>query len=384
MKALFSSISSLLLILLLITACGGQSLQQEATVGETESAMNADGTCIEGFRLFAHKLLATEPLCVSEEPERIIAFEPFEILMSLEAPPIATFSGNLENYAIDFPALADDIENIGSIGVSSSPNIEAIVAANPDLIIGTTQRWRDMYEDLSAIAPTALYDFTHSGQWKEVAEFVADVTNQQTAYESLLQNYEERVSTLREELANSGLSISVVRVLPTGVRLYVLDSFSGEVIDDIGLARPESQQYTHAEMLDEFQQPSFYNISDENLQLADADVIFSWTLGATPEIADQAREQQLALRDDPLWSTLNAVQNDNVYEVGGYWIGLSFVAAHYMLDDLYEHVLDTEPTTPNPFVHSTESGENEGAESQCMYSRNTQRPGTSMLEYLRG
>ena len=358
MPTLFRYISNLLLFLLLITSCGGQSPQQEATVGEVEYAMNADGTCNEGFRLFEHELLATDPLCVPEEPERIIVFEPFEILMSLEVPPVATFSGNLENYVTDFPTLAADIENIGNIGASTSPNVEAIVAANPDLIIGTTQRWGDRYEDLSAIAPTALYDLSYSGQWKEVAEFVADVTNQQASYEALLQNYEERVGILREELADSGLNISVVRVLPTGVRLYVLDSFSGEVIDDIGLLRPESQQYTHAEMLDEFQQPSFYNISDENLQLADADIIFSWTLGATPEIADQAREQQLALRNDPLWSTLNAVQNDNVHEVGGYWIGLSFVAAHYMLDDIYEHVLGTEPKTPNPFVRAIESGEN--------------------------
>ncbi|MEM8535858.1 MAG: hypothetical protein AAGF95_33840 [Chloroflexota bacterium] len=56
---------------------------------------------------------------------------------------------------------------------------------------------------------------------------------------------------------------------------------------------------------------------------------------------------------------MNAVQNDNVHEVGGYWIGLSFVAAHYMLDDIYKHVLGTEPTTPNPFVRTTGSGENE-------------------------
>jgi iron complex transport system substrate-binding protein len=320
-------------------------------------AAQNDTPCEDGFRLFEHELLATDPVCIPEQPERIVALESFEVLLSLDYPPVAAVTSFLENHVINFPTLAEEVDDIEGLGTLRTPNAEVLIAANPDLIIGSRQRLEPFYDQLSTIAPTVLYDFAHSGLWKEVTAMLADITNQQDEYEAQLALYESRVQEFREALGDTELSVSVVRILPTGVRLYTQDSFSGEVIESVGLTRPESQQYTNDEMLDEFGQPTFYGISRENLQLADGDFIFIWTTGYTPEVAADAKERLQALRDDPLWSTLGAVRDNDIHEVGGYWIGSSFIAAHYMLDDLFEYVLDTEPTIPNPFVRTDATDE---------------------------
>ena len=349
MKHIIRFIAVFLLLALLVACASGEqgSTLGEATAEPDEAA--ATDECSEGFRFFDHELLSTEPVCVPESPQRVIALESFEALISLDAPPVATFENFLDNWLLEYPSLADDVTGIESIGVMPEPSIETMLTLEPDLIIGSAQRWSENYDDFSTLAPTVLYDFEHSGMWREVTDLVAEMTNRQEEYNEQLQAYEARVDELRQALGQEETIISVVRIRPADVRLYTLDSFPGEVIGSVGLQRPESQQYTNAELLSEFGQTTFYEISTENIEMSDGDVVFLWTTSTTEQIAAQAEERLQALRDDPIWGTLNAVQAGAVYEVEGYWIGSGFIAAHYMLDDLYEHVLGTEPESPNPF-----------------------------------
>jgi iron complex transport system substrate-binding protein len=317
--------------------------------------------CEPGFRLFDHELLATNPVCIPEQPQRIIALErlSFETLMSVDHPPLATSSGYLENFVIDFPAIADRVEGIENVGTTDeTPNFEALLALQPDLIFGSGPRALEFYDALSAIAPTLLYDFDHSGQWQDIAGFTVDAVSRQEAYTELMTVYNARLDILRETVSDSEPVISVVRIMPTDVRLYVRDSFSGEIIHAAGLRRPESQDYTSAEMQAAFGQQTFYTISQEQVPMADGDIIFIWTTGSTRDLAEDAAARLEALRSDPLWGALPAVQNGAIHEVGGYWIGSSYIAAHYVLDDLFRYVAGVDPAevAPNPFV----SGETEG------------------------
>ncbi|MEM9955410.1 MAG: iron-siderophore ABC transporter substrate-binding protein, partial [Chloroflexota bacterium] len=318
--------------------------------------------CEDGFRLFDHELLATDPVCIPETPQRIISLErlSFETLMSINYLPVATASGYLENFVIDFPTISDRIESIEDIGTTVNPNAESLLDAQPDLIFGSGPRTLELYDELSSIAPTLLFEFDHSGQWLDIAAFVADAIGAEDAYQRLLADYEARLDALRDELGGNSPIISVVRIRPSDVRLYVTDSFSGQVINSANLPRPTSQDYTSDEMQAEFGQQTFYPVSRENIPMADGDIIFVWITGYTPEIAAQAIDRLETLQTDPLWGALEAVQNGNLIEVGGYWIGSSFIAAHYMLDDLFVHVAGVDPqdVSTNPFLDtSTEINE---------------------------
>lgn len=338
---------------MVVSGCG--SLPFVGTSARLQDAGPVVTECADGLRLFEHPQLATNPLCVPEKPQRIVVLDrlSFETLMVLGRQPSGTYSGYIENFQIDFPYLAEDVEGITNLGALESLKVETLIATKPDLIIGDVDRHGPFYADLAAIAPTTLYEIQHSGQWQDIAAFVADIANSTTELERIVEQYEARIMVLQDTLGESVATeeISVVRIMPNNVRLYAKDSFLGSIIAEAGLPRPASQDLNDTELQDQHNSSTFYNISDERIDLADGDVIFIWATGYTPEIAADAEARLVDLRDDPLWGSLDAVQQEQVFEVGGYWIGSSFIAAHAMLDDLFVYVAEVDPqeVAPNPF-----------------------------------
>lgn len=67
--------------------------------------------CEDGFRLFEHEMLATDPVCVPENPQRVVALDPFayELLILNDTPPVGAI-GYLEPvYRNSFPYLAEEV-----------------------------------------------------------------------------------------------------------------------------------------------------------------------------------------------------------------------------------------------------------------------------------
>ncbi|MEM6430188.1 MAG: iron-siderophore ABC transporter substrate-binding protein [Deinococcota bacterium] len=310
-------------------------------------------TCTSAERLFDHPVLATEPVCVPETIERVAVIDrlSFETLLALGIKPVASPEGYIRNHQIDFPYRAESVAGIVDIGSRGEVNLEALLEAAPDVIVASE------FEDVSAfdaIAPTVQFRFNHSGEWLEVAALTAALVGQEEGYARLLNNYEARAQALTDALGDSPPVLSVVRVREDHIRLYVTDSFAGSVIADAAIPRPDSQDLTYVELAEQFNAQTFYRINREQLPLADGDIIVVFYTGSSEDIAQQAEARKAALEGDPLWNSLGAVQNSQVYDVGGYWIGSSFIAAHEILDDLFELVANVEPTIPNPFIEATE------------------------------
>ena len=63
--------------------------------------------CEDGFRFFEHELLVTDPVCIPEEPQRIVTLEPysFETLYALDIEQAGTVSLTKTFFVINFPEL---------------------------------------------------------------------------------------------------------------------------------------------------------------------------------------------------------------------------------------------------------------------------------------
>ena len=87
----------------------------------------------------------------------------------------------------------------------------------------------------------------------------------------------------------------------------------------------------------------FSKISLEGLNLIDGDVIF---------VATQSNDEQAfleELKQKPLWQTLRAVQQDQVYPIDYMtWKGQNLLAADAVIDDLYKYLVDTPAASANP------------------------------------
>ena len=52
--------------------------------------------------------------------------------------------------------IREQMEGVTSVGAETQPNLEEIIALQPDLIIATKSRHEQIYDQLSAIAPTVV------------------------------------------------------------------------------------------------------------------------------------------------------------------------------------------------------------------------------------
>ncbi|MBD0269670.1 MAG: iron-siderophore ABC transporter substrate-binding protein [Cyanobacteria bacterium Co-bin8] len=274
--------------------------------------------------------------CVPKAFERLVTLDgmSFEDAIASGLAPVATsFSGlvgHLEEHLVG-------VENVGQAG---EPNLESVLALKPDLILGLDHH-QGIYGQAAQIAPTVLFASEHSGQWKERFKRVGEALGQAEAVEQTMDAYYARLADFKAQMGEhlQGLKVSVVRIYPDTINLYLRDSFSGTVLQDAGLSRPAAQDIGAEEATARFDNPIQTSISQELLGQADGDVIFLWTGENTAEAAETAQEKLQTLQQDPLWQQLKAVQQGRVYVVPSYWIGSGAVAANLVIDDLFTYLV---------------------------------------------
>ena len=135
--------------------------------------------------------------------------------------------------------LADKAQGIKTVGGISELNLEAIAALKPDLILGSKLRANDLYDKLSAIAPT-VFSIRPGFPWKENFLLVADAVGEEDKATGILNDYQKRADEVKSKVQGTP-TISLVRFRPAEIRLYGNLSFIGVILKDIGLPRPKIQ-----------------------------------------------------------------------------------------------------------------------------------------------
>jgi iron complex transport system substrate-binding protein len=212
-----------------------------------------------------------------------------------------------------------------AVGTLQAPNIEAIIALKPDLILGTKFRQQAFYDKLSKIAPTVFTEKV-GVTWKENFLLDAEALGKKDQATQLLSTYETRAEEVGTKL--SKLEVSIVRFMPTEIRMYGPESFSGIVVGDAGIPRPEVQQLANQE------DKRFGKLSQENIAQADADAIFYSAYG------EAAAKSQAEVTGGPLWKNLKAVKASHAYNVDDeiWMLGIGVTAAGKILDDLDKYL----------------------------------------------
>jgi iron complex transport system substrate-binding protein len=278
-----------------------------------------------GTRTISHAMGETE---IPANPQRVVVLDGpvLDACFALGVTPVGATTGVAGAPWPEY--LGPGTEGIANVGDIAEPNLEQIAALDPDLIISLQIRHEEIYPQLSEIAPTVLspYDFTH---WRDSFLVFANALNKADAAPAIVEAFDARVAELQEALGDDRgeTVVSVVRVLTGELRSYQAVSFSGTVLEAVGLGRPESQQGT---------EDTWLPLSSEELGTVDGDVIFVtlWS-GSTQEDLD-------ALLTDPLWGTLSAVQANKVYLVPDeYWMtAIGYLAANLILDDLQAYLVE--------------------------------------------
>ena len=304
-----------------LTACGDDATTQSSSGGTTSAAAD------ESFpRVITHDKGETT---LEAKPERIVALDLSLVgaVVSLERPLV----GGIATYRdlAGFPDyFGDAVKDSVEVGPLESPNLEAIAELEPDLIISATVRHDELYDELSAIAPTVFVKTT-GPTWKENIRLVGEALGEEAKADEVLTRYETRAANLGKAINEKAGNpkISVVRFVDGPTRLYAKGSFSGIILSDMGLARPEAQN------VDEFT----VEISEEQIRMADGDYIFVAAFSGGTATKD-------AFQRNPLWAELAGVKAGNTHDVDdAIWMtSVNLHGANLIMDNMAK-VFDVDP-----------------------------------------
>lgn len=322
-------LSFLLVALALLAACAAPPAAQPTSAPAAPAAVEPSGeaavpagalACEPGFRAFAH---AAGETCVPESPQRIVTTQDQNAmlpLLELGVKPVGSAGLPLEDGNFLFRRVADfDTSGIEFIGSYSQPDLEAIALLQPDLIIGPPFQ-ADIYDALSAIAPTVLID-VHERPLDEALLDFATLVNASERAGELRAEYQARVAGLREALAarRDQLTVSIITPGDDSGQFYneASGQATGTVVRALDLLRPAPESG-----------PDAYTDyrSIETLPEHDADVML---------IISYAGEERDPVLDgfvgSPILQALGVAQAEQVYVVDG----LSVVGAGWSKMDTF-------------------------------------------------
>ncbi|PTA42413.1 ABC transporter substrate-binding protein [Micromonospora sp. RP3T] len=295
-----------------LTACGESDPVADAGTGET--------------REISHAMGATK---VPAAPKRVVVLDTDKIdtALSLGVTPVgAATAGEAKSWPTYFGA--EKLTGITEVGVLTEPDLEAINALKPDLILGSKFRQEKFYDELSAIAPTVFTEKV-GVTWKENFLLDGRALGKEQEAKDLLATYEKRAKDVGAKLGDPGArKVSIVRFIPGNIRVYGPDSFSGIVVGDTGLGRPERQR------LDGKEDKRFDLVSAERVNEVDGDVVFVTAYG------EKAAAEQAKVTAGSLWQGLSAVKAGRAHVVSDetWMTGIGVTAANKILDDLEKHL----------------------------------------------
>lgn len=311
-------------IVVIISACHSEPLRSKQI---TQHPLT---TC----RVIQHMMGET---CVPNHPKRVVTlYTPaLTSALALGVRPIAItpVTGAVDIFPLYLKDKVEDIEIVAT--TEDIVNLEKILQLKPDLILGWDHH-DAIYSLLSQISSTLLPQKNRvkssREDWKEYLNFLAEALKKQDIAQQILSHYKQRIKELRTALDDryESKKISVAYVSQDyGTKAQTKNSFSGSILDDLGLQRPELQNTI---------QPGGMTteISTEQLEQIDGDILFVLTFGETDKKMLEKLEQ------NSLWKTLKAVQRGQVYLVDGWtWVVGNPLAADAVLDDLYKYLLNT-------------------------------------------
>lgn len=296
------SLTTTVVVAMALTACG-------SSADDTEAAARSGST---ETRFVDHVLGSTE---VPVDPQRVVTLDSphLDTALSLDVTPVGSVQSDVST---GFPEyLGQQTKGIEVVGTIDEPDLEALAALEPDLILSSSVRHEAIYDQLSQIAPTVFTDYEDG--WRAMFTTTADALNRTAQGTEALDRYDARVDTVSKAVGAEGASASIVRFLPEETRLYGPETFSGSVLTDVGFTLPQLSY-------DEY---SMAYISAEQIAQADADVVFSTTYGAPDETTKSSVTA--------VWNFLDAVPGC-VFEVDDdeWMLGIGLLGAEVVLEDI--------------------------------------------------
>ena len=225
------------------------------------------------------------------------------------------------------------VHALSGAGTRTAPDLAAIAAAKPDLILGSQALTPQAYAALAAIAPTTFTDST-GASWQDNVRTVGTATGRSEAAAELIDDFNDRARHVGSTIDAPHFQVSIVQFTDSAVRVYGSDNFPASVLNVVGADRPAAQRFTDKPFIEIGVSDAGISDTDldsiPDLSAADGDIVY--LSFASPQAKDRAPK----VLESAAWRKLSATRDNRVFIVNNeiWQTGQGVVAARGILDDL--------------------------------------------------
>lgn len=266
-------------------------------------------------------------LLLQRQPQKIAVLDPqfMDHMLALGELPAGSVIVNGDHSSVP-EYLIDKQRSIQSLGTMAEPDLEALRALEPDLII-CTEFHQNIYRSLTHIAPTIMLE--RNRDWRETLRTIGRITGKKLEAEQVLQQYKHKISGLKSALANKlhGQSVMMIRPRDNIIRLHTSAHRTAAILySDLGLQPPKLA-------VDRKRTSSL--IALEGLPELDVDHYFVLTDNKYKAWSEE-------LQTTATWKNLRAVQQQHVYHAkSSIWIAYyGPIAMNQVVDQVAEVFLN--------------------------------------------
>lgn len=260
---------------------------------------------------------------LKKAPKRIVILDNLygEILDPLDITPVGATTGQADSqeFSTLFKKQYKDAKVI-SVGWQGNPDLDKIAELKPDLILMTGEQ-EDLYEELSDIAPTVGYQINTDENWDyhETSLKVAEIFDKRDEMKKDLDRLDAREAVFAENVkAKFGnQKLMYLRVTDNDIRYYAYGHF-GYLYDTYHFNRAET-----------------FN-PDDMFQVIDPDKLKDINPDLLIVQADSQELLENKLKNNPVWSSLKAVQNNKVIyaDYSTYMLGFGIVSQEAIMKQI--------------------------------------------------
>ena len=312
--------TNLLYLVAILAIISGLFLYYLPSMNLVQSAHDSKSSHTFKAKTIVHDFGTTE---LKKAPKRIVILDNLygEILEPLDLTPVGatTEQEGSQEFSTLFKKHYKDADVV-SVGWQKTPDLEKIKELKPDLILMTVEQ-EDLYEDLSEIAPTVGYRINTDENWDyhETSLKVAEIFDKRDEMKDALDRMDAKEAVFAENVkAKFGnQKLMYLRVTDNDIRYYAYGHF-GYLYDTYHFNRAET--FNPNDM--------FQVIDPDKLKDINPDLLIV-----------QADSQELLdnkLKNNPVWSSLKAVQNNKVIyaDYSTYMLGFGIVSQEAIMKQI--------------------------------------------------
>ncbi len=267
---------------------------------------------------------------VPADPQRIVVLsgDQLDALCALGLQSRIVAAALPDGYSNQPSYLGGAVHGLPAVGTRSSPDLNAITAAHPDLILGSVALTPKLYPQLAAIAPT-VFTGAPGAAWEDNLRGIGGATARGAAVDALINGFSQRAEQIGASHDAAHFQASIVQLTDRTLRVYGASNFPASVLAAAGVDRPAAQRFTDKPYL-EIGTTDADLAKSPDLSAADADIIY--VSCASPAAAQRAA----TVLDSSPWRKLSANRDNRVFVVNDeiWQTGEGLIAARGVVDDL--------------------------------------------------